>query len=88
MEICDDIAHHGITEEEFILAKNNYIGMLQMGLESSDELSDRAGSRYMMRGDITPLEEIIQQYREITYEQVKTLSSLLSSDRMYTYYIE
>lgn len=87
MEICDDIAQHGITEEEFVLAKNNYIGMLQMGLESSDELSDRAGSRYMMRGDITPLEEIIQQYREITYEQVKTLSSLLSSDRMYTYYI-
>jgi hypothetical protein len=30
MKICNDIAEHGITEEEFQLAKSNYIGMLQM----------------------------------------------------------
>lgn len=87
MEICKSIAHESITQDEFQLAKSNYIGMLQMWLESSDELSDRAGSRYMMQGDILPLEEIIQQYQAVTYDQVRDLSSLLSPNRIYTYSI-
>lgn len=84
-EICTDIAHNSIHKDEFELSKSNYIGMLQMWLESSDELSDRAWSRYMMQGTILPLDELIQQYQAVTYDQVRDLSSLLHPNGIYTY---
>lgn len=88
MKICNDIAEHGITEEEFQLAKSNYIGMLQMWLESSDELSDRAGSRYMMRWSVDDLDQIIEDYKDIEYSEVCALLHLLWSTNRYSYRIE
>ena len=77
-----------LTREDFELAKNNYLGSLQMGLETSDAIADRVGYRYMMKKEIKTLEEIMEQYKVVTYEEVMNLCKMLEKSNWYTYWIE
>lgn len=77
-----------LTREDFELAKNNYLGSLQMGLETSDAIADRVGYRYMMKKEIKTLEEIMEQYKAVTYEEVMNLCKMLEKSNWYTYWIE
>ena len=87
-KVVEDIANWNITQEEFDLAKSNYLGLIQMGLETSDAVADWVWYRYIMRKDIQTLEQVMEQYRQVSFEDVLALCSLLKRANLYTYWIE
>lgn len=62
-------------------------GKTQMGIESSDELADFLGAQQLLRGNIHTLEEILDEYKKVTLEDLKMVAKNLSRDRLYTYYV-
>ena len=59
-----------------------------MGMETSDEVADRLGNRYMNRGEIITLDQLIEIYRSITLDEVKQLCSMFEKKYRYLYWIE
>lgn len=82
------VAQGELSREEFELSKSNYLGTLQMGLETSDAIADRVGHRYMMRNDIMTLDQVLEQYEQVDYEDLLALCGLLHRQNLYTYRIE
>ncbi len=62
-------------------------GKTQMGIESSDELADFLGAQYLLKGQASTLEEILDEYKKVTLDDLKTVAKNLLRDRLYTFYI-
>ena len=77
-----------ITQAELDQARWYLIGTLQMWLETSSDVSERVGSDYLIYGTIETIEEVIQSYRDVTLEQIQSLTQKLLWEERYTYYIE
>jgi predicted Zn-dependent peptidase len=77
-----------VTQTELDQAKWYLIGTLQMGLETSSDVSEWIGSDYLLYGTIETIEEIIESYRSVTLEQVQAIAQKLSWEEWYTYYME
>ena len=58
-----------------------------MGIESSDELADFLGAQQLLKGTIMTLEQILEEYKKVTLDDLKAVAKKLSRDRLYTYYI-
>ena len=52
-------------------------GKTQMGIESSDELGDFLGAQQLLKGHIHSLDEILEEYKKVTLDDLKTLADLL-----------
>lgn len=77
-----------ITETELNNAKSYLIGKLQMGIESSDEMSEFVGSDSLLYGTTKTLEEIMASYSKVTMDDVQKLLPLLAKENLYLYYIQ
>ena len=86
--LLDEFTQASITSQEFELAQSNFIWWLQMWMETSDEVADRLGNRYMNRGDIITLNQLIEIYRSITLDEVKQLCAMFDKKYRYLYWIE
>lgn len=58
-----------------------------MGIESSDELADFLGAQQLLKGKIQSLDEILENYKSVSIEDLKAVAQNLAKDRLYTYYI-
>lgn len=78
----------GITDEELVNAKSYLQGKLQMGIESSDEMSEFVGSDMLLYHECKTLEDIMKYYDAVTKEDIHALLYLLSKENLYLYYIQ
>lgn len=62
-------------------------GKTQMGIESSDELGDFLGAQQLLKGHIHSLDEILEEYKKVTLDDLKTVAQNLSRERLYTFYV-
>lgn len=84
----EDIANGNILESEYQKAQGFMSGKTQMGIESSDELADFLGGQQLLKGKIETLEEILDEYKKVTMDDLKAVAKNLISENLYTYYIE
>lgn len=83
----EDIANGNITQQEYEKAQGFMTGKTQMGIESSDELADFLGAQQLLKGNIMTLNEILDEYKKVTLDDLKSVAKKLSRERLYTYYI-
>lgn len=86
-EECDKLISDGITDEELENAKSYLIGKLQMGIESSDEMSEFIGGDFLIYRERNDINEIIEEFRAVTKEDVQALLPYLAPEQRYLYYI-
>ena len=83
----ESIAAGNISEQEYQKAQGFMTGKTQMGIESSDELADFLGAQYLLKWQIHSLDEILDEYKKVALDDLKTVAKNLTRDRLYTYYI-
>lgn len=90
--IYDEVAkvvRDGIGEKEYNVALGNLSGSTQMGIETTDALSNFLGKQQLLKGNIETLEEILQKYQAVTKEQVESCAkTLLSEEKLRRYRIQ
>ena len=84
----DGIVTHGITEKEFDFALNNTLWSLQMGIETSDWLSDWIWDNFLLEGKINTMEDVIKQYKSISIQDIKNIIPKLAKENRYLAYID
>ena len=87
-EEIDDYVKNWATQEEFEKAIGYLQWQIQMWIESSDAMSSFLWSQYLIYGYIETLEDILNNYKNLTFDDVNQISGLLSLDKCYTYHIE
>lgn len=88
MKEIADIANGNILEAEYQKAQGFMTGKTQMGIESSDELADFLGGQQLLKGKIETLEQILDEYKKVTIDDLKAVAKNLTEENLYTYYIE
>jgi predicted Zn-dependent peptidase len=74
LEILQDFWKWNIPKEKFEKTKSYLIGHLQIWLETSDEVADFVVYNKLLKWKITPIEELIQIIKNISYEEVVQLA--------------
>ena len=87
-EEIERFVSEGITDEELANAKSYLQGKLQMGIESSDEMSEFIGSDFLLYQEVNNLEDIMKSYEAVTKEDIHALLPLLAKENLYLYYIK
>lgn len=83
----ESIAQGNISEQEYMKAQGFMTGKTQMGIESSDELADFIGAQQLLKWEVQTLEQILDEYKKVTIEDLKHVAKKLSRENLYTYYI-
>lgn len=68
------LKHDLVSEEELTKVKEHLIGMMYLGLESSDDLAEYYGIQEIMRRDLRTPQEKEKRVRAITAEDVRTMA--------------
>lgn len=84
----DEIVSKWITDKEFDFALNNTLWSLQMGIETSNWLSDWIWSNYLLDGKIETIDDVVKQYKSITIQDIKNLIPTLAKENRYLTYID
>ncbi len=84
----EDISLGNFSEEEFNNTLGYTIGQLQMGIESSDEMASFLGAQYLLYNKIETLEEILQKYKSLTIDDIKSIANKLHKENLFLYYIQ
>lgn len=87
-EEIETFVSQGITHEELANAKSYLQWKLQMGIESSDEMSEFIGSDFLLYNEVNTLENIMKSYDAVTKEDIEALLPLLAKENLYLYYIK
>lgn len=87
-EEIQKISEWNITQEEFENAIGYNEGQIQMGIESSDEMSSFIGSQYLIYKKIDTPEDVLKKYKSLTLEDIKSVAKKLSKENLYLFYIK
>ena len=87
-EEIEKFVSEGITHEELANAKSYLQWKLQMGIESSDEMSEFIWSDFLLYNEVNSLEDIMKAYDAVTKEDIELLLPLLAKENLYLYYIK
>jgi predicted Zn-dependent peptidase len=75
--LINNLLKNGITEKEFVLAKNSKKEKMKLNLEDNDVLAEHNGKEFLLYGDkrkIISYSDIYEKhYKDITKEQVNTV---------------
>lgn len=72
-----------VTEKELARAKEQNVASLVMGLESVSSVASRNGRGVLLKGRVTPEEEIVSAIRGVTLDELKkTSAEILNTDRI------
>lgn len=82
------IANGDITQEEFDNAIGYSEGQIQMGIESSNEMSNFLGEQLLIYDKIETLEDILDKYKKLTLADIQAIASKLSKENCFLYYIQ
>jgi predicted Zn-dependent peptidase len=83
----DELVTHGITQEEFAIARDYRIGKMAMSVETSDQMADRFGEDYLIYNTLETLDHVKQKYMNLTLDDVNAHVSMLARDLRYLYYV-
>ncbi|MEY3197703.1 MAG: hypothetical protein RL023_348 [Candidatus Parcubacteria bacterium] len=84
-----NVVRGGIGEKEYLVALGNLSGSTQMGIETTDTLSNFLGKQQLLKGKIETLDEILQKYQAVTKEEVESCAKqLLSQEKLWSYWIQ
>lgn len=87
-EEIQKIANGEFSQEEFDNAIWYNVWQIQMGIESSNEMSSFIWSQYLIYGKIETLDEILQKYKKLTITDVKNIAWMLDKSKLYLYWIQ
>ncbi|MFZ2151300.1 MAG: pitrilysin family protein [Candidatus Absconditicoccaceae bacterium] len=87
-EEIEKVANGEFSQEEFDNAIGYNVGQVQMGIESSNEMSSFIGSQYLVYKNIETLDEILQKYKNLTINDIKNIAGMLSKEKLRLYWIQ
>lgn len=70
-----------VGPDELKKAQDYTVGSTRLGLESTSALGQRAGSQLLTRGEIEPLESVVEKLRAVTAEDVRRVAQRLFDRR-------
>ena len=87
-EEVDDYVKNGATQEEFDKSIWYLQWHTQMWIDSPEEMACFLGDQYLVYNKIDTLEEILEEYKKLTLNDVNQLCWMLDLKNCYTYHIE
>ena len=76
-----DVASHGITAAELVIARDGFEGSILLGLEDSGSRMSRLGMSQSLLGRVVPLDEYVETLRVATLDEVNAvLAEVLSPE--------
>ena len=76
-----DVASHGITAAELVIARDGFEGSILLGLEDSGSRMSRLGMSQSLLGRVVPLDEYVETLRAATLDEVNAvLAEVLSPE--------
>ena len=76
-----DVASHGITAAELVIARDGFEGSILLGLEDSGSRMSRLGMSQSLLGRVVPLDEYVETLRAVTLDEVNAvLAEVLSPE--------
>ena len=76
-----DVASHGITAAELVIARDGFEGSILLGLEDSGSRMSRLGMSQSLLGRVVPLDEYVEKLRAATLDEVNAvLAEVLSPE--------
>ena len=73
-EVAEQVAAHGLTDEEISRAKGAVTGSLVLGQEDTGSRMTRIGKSELVYGEIMSFDEILRAVRSVTAEEVHQLA--------------
>lgn len=73
-EVTDDFAKNGVTEEEFIRAKQQFKVNVIMGFENTSSRMPHMARSELLKGKILTLDETIKKIENVTIDDVNSIS--------------
>ena len=73
-EVAENVAEHGLTDEEILRAKGAVAGSLILSQEDSGSRMIRIGKSELVNGEIMSFDEIIKQVKAVTSDQILELA--------------
>jgi len=77
LEELDKMTDELVGPEELQKAKDYTAGSFRLGLESTSSLGQRAGSQLLTRGEIEPIESVVEKMRSVSAEDVRRVAQRL-----------
>ena len=77
------VSRGDITADELAKAQSNMLGRVQMGIETSDEMADFIGSNYLLYKKIETLDQILENYKQVTLDDIHAACSMVDPDKLY-----
>ncbi len=82
-EVLATVAQGNITQEELDKAQGNMLGKIQMGIETSDQMSDFIWSQQLLYRHINTLEDILEEYKKVTLADIHAVAQYLDPEKLY-----
>ncbi len=86
--LLDQLVKKGLERQEFENAKSYLKGNIQMGIESSDQMTGFLASQRLIYGKILTLEEILARYEAVSLDDVHALLPMLAQEKRWSFHLE
>ncbi|MGI9092950.1 MAG: M16 family metallopeptidase [Mycobacteriales bacterium] len=81
-DLLDDVAVHGLTDEEVTRGKGQVRGGTVLGLEDADARMNRLGKSELAYGEVLPVDELLARIEAITPDDIRSVAAdLLTAPR-------
>lgn len=87
-EEIDRTLAHGISEEEFLHARQYRLGSLKMGIETSSEMASFLGQQHLLYNNIETIPMITEKYASLDIQDILDVGKKLSENTTYRYHIQ
>ncbi|WP_432204542.1 M16 family metallopeptidase [Cetobacterium somerae] len=75
-----ELKEKGITENELLRAKNQFLSMVTFGLESSKGKMTRMAGSYLVYGYVRDIETVIKEIEDVTLEDIKRVAEKIFNE--------
>ena len=75
-----ELKEKGITENELLRAKNQFLSMVTFGLESSKGKMTRMAGSYLVYGYVRDIETVIKEIEDVTLEDIKRVAKKIFNE--------
>lgn len=77
-----------VSDDELTKAVGNITGKTKMGIETSDQLAHFVGEQWLFKKEVQSLEEMLAAYQAVPKDQIIACAENLSSQHLYSYWIQ
>lgn len=81
MDECRRTLHDGVTADELRLAKDNVLGGIELGLETSYDLASFVGYDQLLEGKTYKIKEIEREIESVTTDDISNLAAKIMVDK-------